>query len=504
MPPPLGFVNFSAAELANEAGGDPWKLNDELQLGQPAAINDLADAFHRAAGCVGEVEADFVSAKQKFEQGWSHNGSGHPINESAEVAQVTTQLNLQKPQIAAIAVDLETIAASLATAQRSSDAAIGALDATLHSIDDQITSANAAEQDTQALHDSAVGATKSALGNVQAIRDGHVAAMKSAESAMLAGTGYVSDVIDPIDGVPQDAASTEANDYKNNYLSADQALVNQASATGVATDESRAAAARLRDYATITDPTGTADTRRLAGERLNDHGMANVAGPLPVDTVLGGDARTRARARLHMQEVLESPNAFPGKPPLTPDQATQLLDQWEANGRTMVLNKFATELEQAGVSREGVAQALGEVQNGAAPSQFIRDAAAGLANYAGALGGGAQAHGGALPTGEHWGNAPVWTKTDVEALKGFGSKLGWAGTVVDVVSTGVGVAHGDPAGPAVAQLGGRTMGGIAGGWAAGALWGSLVGPEGTLIVGFLGGIAGGIAGDEFVKSALGG
>jgi len=128
MPPPLGFVNFSAAELASEAGGDPWNLNDALQLGQPAAINDLADAFHSAAGCVGEVEADFASAKQKFEQGWSHNGSGHPINESAEVGQVTTRLNLQKPQIAAIAVDLETVAASLATAQRSSDAAIAALD----------------------------------------------------------------------------------------------------------------------------------------------------------------------------------------------------------------------------------------------------------------------------------------------------------------------------------------------------------------------------------------
>jgi hypothetical protein len=45
--------------------------------------------------------------------------------------------------------------------------------------------------------------------------------------------------------------------------------------------------------------------------------------------------------------------------------------------------------------------------------------------------------------------------------------------------------------------------GFAGCWGAGALWGSLVGPEGTLIVGFLGGIAGAIAGKDAVDLALG-
>lgn len=36
------------------------------------------------------------------------------------------------------------------------------------------------------------------------------------------------------------------------------------------------------------------------------------------------------------------------------------------------------------------------------------------------------------------------------------------------------------------------------------LWGSLVGPEGTLIVGLLGGVAGAAGADKLVQTALGG
>ncbi|MDR3658493.1 MAG: hypothetical protein P4L48_23440 [Mycobacterium sp.] len=147
--PPAGFVNFTASELSGEAGGDPWQLNDELMAGQPAAINDLADAFHRASGCVAEVEDDFQKAKQRFESGWVHSGGQSPINSSAEVTRATSQLGLQNKQIAVIAADLEAVAASLATAQRGSDANIALLNGTLHTIDDQITAAKAAGQDTR-------------------------------------------------------------------------------------------------------------------------------------------------------------------------------------------------------------------------------------------------------------------------------------------------------------------------------------------------------------------
>jgi hypothetical protein len=91
-----------------------------------------------------------------------------------------------------------------------------------------------------------------------------------------------------------------------------------------------------------------------------------------------------------------------------------------------------------------------------------------------------------------------------EALEAFGRKLSHAGVGSDGALTTVDVIEGaQPLGPAAAEFGGRTAGGFVGGWAAGALWGSLVGPEGTLIVGFLGGIAGAALGEDAVKKALG-
>ena len=281
---------------------------------------------------------------------------------------------------------------------------------------------------------------------------------------------------------------------------ADESLINS---VGPWTPEKQSAAGRLRNYATINNATAGVDEVRFAGERLNDYRMSQFSGPLPTDTVLGGDARTRAQARLQMQQRLEAPNAFPGKPPLTADQATQLLNQWEANGRGMVLNDFAAQLQAAGVSAQGTQLAINEIQNGTSPTQVIMNATAGLASQAGNLGEGAKAHAGALPGGSHWGTAPVWSSADVEALKGFGSKLGAAGTVVDGLLTINDVLHGAPAGEEAAQFGGRTLGAMGGGFLAGAAWGSFVGPEGTLIVGFLGALGGGIGGEKFVNWMMG-
>jgi len=186
MPPPLGLIKLSVGELIAAAGGDPWKINDELQAGDPAAINAQADAFHAAAGSATEVENDFQSAKQHFEQGWQHNGVEHPITDSAEVTHATTTLHLQKPQLAKIALDLETVAAALATAQRTCDADIAALNNFLHGADDAIGAAKAANQDTQAMHDAAVATMRITLGEVQASRDGYVNALAAAEASMAA------------------------------------------------------------------------------------------------------------------------------------------------------------------------------------------------------------------------------------------------------------------------------------------------------------------------------
>jgi hypothetical protein len=263
-------------------------------------------------------------------------------------------------------------------------------------------------------------------------------------------------------------------------------------------------AARRRDEAIVNDPGADPTARRLAQERLNDLKDSNLVGPATIDPIMGGDTRTRAQARRQFQQFLESGDAFPDRPPLTPDEATALLDNWEAQGRDMVLGNFAGRLKAAGVSPPGIQRALDEIRAGKTPGQVFHDVADDLSWYGSALGGGAEAHGGALPHGRHWGDAPVWSESDAKALEGFGRKLTYGGVGLDAVLTTLEVAQGaQPLGPAAAEFGGRTLGGFAGGWAAGALWGSLVGPEGTLIVGFLGGIAGATLGEDAVKKALG-
>ncbi|MBO0882293.1 MAG: hypothetical protein J2P17_18535 [Mycobacterium sp.] len=259
------------------------------------------------------------------------------------------------------------------------------------------------------------------------------------------------------------------------------------------------------DQATVNDPHADPTAKRLAQERLDDLRNSNLVGPPVPDPVLGGDTKTRAQARRQFQEFLESGKAYPDRPPLTPDQATQLIDKWEFNSRNMILNDFGKQLQAAGVSPPGVERAIGEIRGGKTPGQVLHDATSGLSDYGGALGGGAESHGAAVPRGQHWApNVPVWSESDAKALEGFGRHLTKAGIGLDALVTGYDVASGAPLGPAAAGLGARAAGGFAGGWAAGSLWGSLVGPEGTLIVGFLGGVAGAAGADKLVQTALGG
>jgi hypothetical protein len=168
--------------------------------------------------------------------------------------------------------------------------------------------------------------------------------------------------------------------------------------------------AEQRDLAIVNDPGADPTARQLAQERLDDLRSSQIVGDLPIDPVLGGDARSRAQARRQLQDFLESGQAFPDRPPLTPDQATQTVDRLEAQCRETVLRGFADQLEAAGVSPPGIQRALDEVQSGKTPGQVIHEAGAGIAGWGGALGGGAETHGAALPNGRHWGSAQVWSK----------------------------------------------------------------------------------------------
>jgi hypothetical protein len=262
-------------------------------------------------------------------------------------------------------------------------------------------------------------------------------------------------------------------------------------------------AARQRDEVIVNNPNASPAERQLAKERLDDLKNSKLVGPLTLDPVTGDDARTRAQGRRQFQQFLESGNAYPDRPPLTPDQATQLLDKWEAGGRQMILNDFGKQLQTAGVSGPGVQRALDEIQSGKTPAAVLRDAASNMSTYGGGLGGGAESHGKAMPNGQHWGDRPVWSEADAKALEGFGRKLTKAGVGLDAAITSYDIINGAPAGPALAHLGGRTAGGFAGGFIAGGLWGSFVGPEGTLAVGLIGGVAGSMGGDKVVDWMLG-
>ncbi|WP_052740687.1 hypothetical protein [Mycobacterium sp. UM_Kg1] len=262
-------------------------------------------------------------------------------------------------------------------------------------------------------------------------------------------------------------------------------------------------AARQRDQTIADDPTPDPAARRLAQQRLDDLRNSQFIGPLPTDPVLGGDARTRAQARLQFQRFLESGRAYSDRPPLTPDQATQMLDRCELQARALVLGGFADQLKSAGVSPAGISQALEEVRSGKSPRQLIHEAGSDISTGVGGLGSGLSSQANALPQGKHWGNAPTWSAADVDALKTLGKRLSRSAVLLDVLVTGDDILGGAPTARESAKLGGRSLGGWLGGFAAGAAWGSWVGPEGTVIVGLAGAIAGSFGGELAVEKAMG-
>jgi hypothetical protein len=317
------------------------------------------------------------------------------------------------------------------------------------------------------------------------------------------------------DDVPADAAHR----YDQTRRAADQALVDQAAAEGrtryvsglegqpgYMTREQHEAAGRLRDYKAVNGPAGgDSDAQKLAGQRLDDYAMSTFVGPLPTDTVLGGDARTRAQARLDLQRALENGTAPVPLPVqhMTPDQATQLVNRAEAQGRASVLGRLHDGLVEAGLSPGSADQVVSEIRNGAALSDVMRDTAEGVSTGLGASGEGVNARANALPTGRHWHGVEIWPEADVEALKRFGNRIGWAGTAIDAWIAYCDWERGEPGGDVLTKLGGSTFGSMLGGWAGGALWGSFVGPEGTLVAGFLGAIAGGLGGEVISDRIVG-
>lgn len=522
MARPPGLINLSPTALASEAGGDPWKLDDELQAGDAGAINALADAFHQSGNHVKEADDDFGTAKRQFEEAYRRNGSEHPINESEQVRQVAAALAGHKEALPRIAVDLENVAASLAIAQRNSDAEIAATNAALDEIDNAISAAEDAGKNTALHHAAAVQAVRSALAHIEEIRGGYVGQLHTAEASMMA-LGYTPDALDSVDGVPGDAAGDAARQYdQSGRRAVDQALVDHAKAEGresylpsmagrpgYMTREEAEAASRLRDYKAVTAPPladadrrnpaelhADAQGRRLAGERLDDFNMVHSTGPVAKDPVLGGDARTRAQARLNLQHDVEYGNVSWHQQSATPDQATQLIDQVEANDRANALTKLQGQLVESGMTQQGAAQVAEGMSHGVIPKELVDGAS--LSGKV--VAGGEQAFdrtGEALPTGKHWAtDVSTYSAEDVEALKTVGKRLTWVGSAIDV---GVGLyewQHGAPGAEVLAKTGGSMGGAWGGGWAGAGFGGAIGGPPGAFVGALVGGGLGAWGGEE--------
>ncbi|ORA74180.1 hypothetical protein BST28_22675, partial [Mycolicibacter kumamotonensis] len=167
----MHLQHINLALLIDAAGGDPWQVNNTLQSGNPAAIDELASAFHDAGLCTAESSAAFAQARQRFQAAWNRENGEHPINDSAEVQRATTSLHLQQTQLTAIGTDLEAIAAALAEAQKSAAAKINALQIQLHDIDNRIGMYQEADFDTAELEQVAIDDTTGILHQLEKLRD---------------------------------------------------------------------------------------------------------------------------------------------------------------------------------------------------------------------------------------------------------------------------------------------------------------------------------------------
>lgn len=507
------FVHFTTAELSALAGGDPWQLDAELQAGDPGAINDLADAFHQSGARVKDADDEFNAAKKRFNESWNrHNGAQHPINDSAEVQRLSAALASHPEELTGIAADLEQTAAALATAQRGSASEIEALNGQLHKIDDEI-SAEGPEAPwlIPQLHGRARDATQAAVAHIETIRGAYLDQLHGAETAMMA-SGYMPDSIDKIDGVPGDSPDEAAAKYdQSGQRAKDQALVDQARAAkgdgtlGWSRDE-QDAAQRLEDYKSITDPAhgvahrgdeaAQAESRRLAGERLDDFNMANSTGVVARDPILGGDARTRAQTRLKLQHDLET-GQLPSHPqPLTPDEATKLMDQMELTDRANTLVRLQQTLQQCGMSPEGSAKVAEGLAHGVIPDEYVQGASAaskvfdagkeGINNYAELV-----------PTGRHWAPGVAFSPEDVEALRKVGQRVGVVGSALEM---GVGAYQVFVEGKPLLDVAVESGGGLAGAWAGTELGGfagaAVAGPPGAFVGALFLGTVGAIGGEN--------
>ena len=494
-PPPLRYLNVGA--LIGAAGGSPWQVNASLQSGEPAEIDGLAQAFHNAAACTRQSDDEFLAATLRFEASWNRDQGDHPINDSAEVQRATQRSSFLRTQMPSVATDLEGIAAALAEAQRFAAPLITNLNTQLQYIDaliGQALATNASQADIDQLQGDAQRLTTEILHEVQAIRDTYSQTLDETLTKLRGVDGYAPEILDGIDadGKPavDDKTQAAADQYNQGQRAADQALVDSG---GPQTQQTQDAAARLRDFATATDPNADPTARRLAGERLDDFNTATRQGPPSTppakDPILGTDPASRAWGRLDLQHKLEQGNPILGIPGKTPDQATAMLDDVEQKAKVLATERAVQGLERQGMSPNGAVMAVDHLSHGMSWGDLAKSNAQ-LAELGGT---GTKGLADSLSIGQH--NWVKLTDSDIGVLETVGKRLGRLGTVAEIAMAVNDVANGAP----LWETAARTAGGIGGGWAGGAAMGAAggmwIGPEGAFIGAILGAAGGGLLGD---------
>jgi hypothetical protein len=479
MPDYPQLVHLSVSELIGAAGGDPWRVDETIQAGAPGEISELATSFRDAGVCITETDEEFNAAKKRFDAAWDRDDPAHPINDAEEVRRATEWLKLSKEQMAKVAADLQNIAATLAEAQRSGHTSIGNLNARLVQIDNVIAAeiakaqADGVQLDWSALKAAAIDATKGSLGEMTALRDAYGAKLSEAELDMAAD-GYDTDAIKGGEGEgepsAQDEAGSAAQKYDETQRAADEALVNSG---GPPTPEMQAAAARLRDFGIVNDPNANPYARQYAGERLDDYTMSRFVGPLPVDPILGTDARHQAQVRLDYQRQLEA--GLLGAP-MSPDRATAYLDSCDTQARAIVLNRAEQQLRGMGFSEEGIKKMM-----------------QGVGSLSDSIGTGVGRYGDSVETGRHALNG--LSKADAELFSKWGGRVGWAGNAVQFALAvddylDGGAERNREMGQALGGLGGSFLGGAGAGAAVGSFGGPFTAAAAAVIGGLLGGFAG--------------
>ena len=293
----------------------------------------------------------------------------------------------------------------------------------------------------------------------------------------MAADGYDMDAIAGGEGEgkpsAEDQARGAADRYDETQRAQDEALVNSG---GPMTPEMQAAAARLRDFGIVNDPNANPYAKQYAGERLSDYNMSRFVGPLPVDPVLGRDARQLAQSRLEFQQKLEA--GLLGSAPMSPDAATAFLDSSETQARSMVLSRAEQQLREMGLSDQGVLTVI-----------------KGLGSLATASARGSSSTGTRRkPAGTRWPGCPRRTRNSSASgateSAGQATSRSWSSRVSSIPDN-----DWNP-NEELGKAGGGVLGSVLGGAGAGAAVGSFGGPFTAAGAAVIGGLLGGFAGSD--------